>query len=53
MPVGTVSLNQKFHIIGYGICSHEDVKAHEYVIKTLKEEVNKVVADRAEKGQRV
>ena len=53
MPVGTVSLDQKFHIIGYGICSHKDIKAHEYVLHQIRSEVNRVVNDRAVKKQSV
>lgn len=51
MPIGTVSMDQKFHIIAYGICSHEDVLAHEYVFKQIKAAVNAVVKDRAAKQQ--
>ena len=53
MVVGTMSPTQHFHTIGYGICSKEDVAAHEFVLKQIRDAVNAVVADRAAKGIRV
>ena len=53
MPVGTMSLSQKFHIIGYGVCSHEDVRAHEYVLSAIRDAVERVVSDRRTSGQRI
>jgi hypothetical protein len=51
--VGTMSVTQHFHVIGYGICSHEDVRAHEHVLRAIRDSVNKVVADRQASGQRI
>ena len=51
MVVGTMSVTQHFHIIAYAICSHEDVAAHEYVLKQIRDEVNAFVQDRAAKRQ--
>ena len=47
MPVGTVSVDQKFHIIGYGICDKEDQEAHDFVVSALFAEVHRVVRARA------
>ena len=43
MAVGTMSQTQHFHIIGYGICSHEDVRAHEYILRQIRDAVNDTV----------
>ena len=53
MVVGTMDATQHFHIIGYGICSAEDVSAHDYVLSQIRDAVNEVVNDRATKKQRV
>ena len=53
MAVGTMSATQHFHIIGYGICSHEDVRAHEHVLCAIRDAVNSVVAERQAKGERI
>ena len=53
MVVGTVSPTQHFHKVGYGICSSEDVAAHEYVLRAIRDAVEATVADRARKKQRV
>ena len=53
MLIGTVSATQHFHIIAYGICSHEDSEAHAYVFRQVFAAVDKVVADRAQSGTRV
>ena len=44
MPVGTMSATQHFHKIAYGVCSHEDIEAHEYVLRQVRDAVNEVVA---------
>ena len=41
---GTVDASQKFHIIGYGVCSKEDTAAHVHILRCLKTEVERVVA---------
>lgn len=46
MAVGTMSITQEFHIIGYGICSHEDVRAHEHVLRAIRDAVNAVIQQR-------
>ena len=51
MAVGTMSITQHFHIVGYGICSHEDIRAHEHVLRAIRDAVNAVVADRQAKRQ--
>ena len=43
MPVITVSVDQKSHIIGYGICDKEDAAAHNFVMHALYKEVHEVV----------
>ena len=53
MLIGTMSPTQNFHTIAYGICSHEDTAAHEYVLHAVREAVNATVADRAAKQMRV
>ena len=35
MPVGTVSVDQKFHIIAYAVTDSEDKGAHYQVIDTI------------------
>ena len=44
MPVGTMSATQHFHKIAYGVCSHEDIEAHEHVLRQVRDAVNEVVA---------
>ena len=51
MLVGTIDTAQHFHIIGYGICSHEDEAAHFAVLATLRDAVEAVVNERAGKRQ--
>ena len=53
MLVGTMDASQHFHIIGYGICSHEDVTAHKIVLCQIRDAVEAVVAQRAEEGMRI
>jgi len=53
MVVGTMSVTQHFHIIGYGICSKEDVSAHVHVLKQIRDAVNDVVYARAQAKQAV
>ena len=53
MLIGTMSPTQKFHTIAYGICSHEDTEAHEYVLQAVRKAVNATVADRAAKKMRI
>ena len=53
MLIGTSSVTQHFHVIAYGVCSHEDIAAHEYVLRQVFRAVDAVVADRARKRQRV
>ena len=53
MLVGTTDAAQHFHIIGYGICSHEDLFAHEVVLSAIREQVNAVVLDRQERQVRI
>ena len=53
MLIGTSSATQHFHIIAYGICSHEDSEAHAYVFRQVFAAVDQVVADRARTGTRV
>ena len=53
MLFGTTGSDQKFHTIGYGLCSKEDTEAHRFVFAALKKEVERVVNDRAMKQLRV
>ena len=46
MLVGTMDAAQHFHVIGYGICSHEDMDAHRIVLAAVRNEVNRVVRAR-------
>lgn len=48
MLLATVSPAQHCHIIGYGICAQEDKDAHVHVVKCLKAEIERLVADRAD-----
>ena len=47
MLFGTVSTAQKFHIIGYAVCDKEDDAAHDHVFRSLKGEVERIVAERS------
>ena len=40
MPIGTQDAANRFHTIGYGICSSEDKEAHTAVFKMLYDAVN-------------
>jgi hypothetical protein len=53
MPITTTSMTQHTHIIAYGVCTKEDVAAHEYVLRCVKEGVEHIVQERAESGERV
>ena len=41
-----VDVGQHFHVVGYGVCSHEDKAAHRHIIKAIKAEVECVVNQR-------
>ena len=49
--LGCVDAAQNFHVIGYGICAREDHVAHAHVTSCLKEEMEKVVSQRALKQE--
>ena len=51
--VGTMSLSQHFHIVGYGICSHEDARAHEHILSRIRDAVDAAVQDYHMRGERV
>ena len=53
MLIGTMSPTQNFHTIAYAVCSHEDISAHVYVLRQVRDAVNALVAERASKKQRV
>ena len=48
MLFGCVDAAQHFHTIGYGVCSKEDFEAHVVVFKAIKDEVERIVAERIE-----
>ena len=48
MLFGCVDAGQHFHPIGYGVCAKEDQAAHVKVFRNLKNEVERVVAQRTE-----
>ena len=50
MPIGTVSIDQTLHIIGYAVVSKEDKVAHEWVFRALKTELERIVNDRVKRG---
>ena len=47
MLFGTVSTAQKLHIIGYAVCDKEDDAAHDHVFRSIKLEVERIVAERS------
>jgi hypothetical protein len=49
MLIGTMDASQHFHIIAYGICSHEDTYAHDLVLDAVRRSVEAVVHERARK----
>ena len=51
MVFGCVDAAQHFHVIGWGVCSHEDTAAHAHVIKCLKAEVESIVQQRVQDQQ--
>ena len=51
MLFGTVCAAQHFHTIGYGVCDKEDEQAHVHVFSCLKQEVDRVVAQRIQDQQ--
>jgi hypothetical protein len=53
LPIGTVDLAQKFHVIAYGVCQHERITDYSLVLKNVRDEVNAVVAKYASEGKRV
>ena len=53
MLIGTMDAAQHFHIIAYGICSHEDAYAHKVVLSAVKTAVEAVVQERSAKGVRI
>ena len=42
--VGCVDVAQKWHTIGYGVCSSESEEQHAHIMKCLRDEVNSLVA---------
>lgn len=46
MLFGTTGPDQRFHAIGYGLCSSEDEEAHDFIWQALLKEINSVVAER-------
>ena len=47
MVVGTLSADQKWHSIAYGLVNREDQRAHTYVLSSVKAAIEAVVAERA------
>ena len=52
MLFGTVDAAQKWHTVGFGVCSEEDTEAHTTVCRALREEVHTIVRARAAEAQR-
>ena len=52
LPITTTTVLQKCKVISYGICSSEDVQAHQCCIKNTRMGVNAIVHERAEKKER-
>jgi hypothetical protein len=50
MVVGTLSADQRWHSIAYGVVSREDERAHSYVLASVKAAIEAVVAERAAAG---
>ena len=50
MVLGTLSADQKWHSIAYGLVSREDERAHTYVLASVKSAIETVVAERAAAG---
>ena len=48
--VGVVSPDQHFHAVSYGICSHDDAQAHQFVFEKTKAGVEEVVRKYARGG---
>jgi hypothetical protein len=46
MLFGTTGPDQRFHAIGYGLCSHENEEAHQFIWQALLGEINSAVAER-------
>ena len=53
MLFGCVDAGQHFHPIGYGVCGKEDLASHMTVFRNLKNEVERVVAQRIEDQQSI
>ena len=53
MLFGCVDARQHFHPIGYGVCGKEDLASHMTVFRNLKNEVERVVAQRIEDQQSI
>jgi len=47
---GTTGVDHKFHIIFMGVCSTEDTAAHRSMYDASVREVERIVADRSERG---
>ena len=46
MLFGAVNAAQHFHTIGYGVCAKEDEAAHKHVFQCIKDEMERIVAQR-------
>ena len=46
MLFGAVDAAQHFHTIGYGVCAKEDEAAHKQVFQCIKDEMERIVAQR-------
>ena len=53
MNIGTVSADQKFHIIAAGVVSHENTAAHQFVFRAIKLEVERIVNKRFAEGRTI
>ena len=53
MVVGTLSADQRWHSIAYGVVNREDTQAHTFVLASIKTAIEAVVAERAAAGHAI
>jgi len=51
--IGTVSVDQKFHVIAYAICNHENTAVFQFILRAVKEEIDSIAADDKDKFESV
>jgi hypothetical protein len=44
--IGTVSVDQKFHVIAYAICNHENTATFQFIMGTVRGEIDRLMSEK-------